>query len=229
MKITQLGIVVCTLSTGLIVSGDVWPTSGDVKDIDIIVRKKTNSSVSVHADQVTFTSDAAASRAVATKGVSGILPVFDGDVDVTEISPETDGDVNVTNATTKTVNNSRSNIKGNMTVNEVGVADIMAEGDVNVTNASTKTINVSRSNIKNNLAVNDGVNVVSETQLSTAVSGNVVFADARSLDVTEGTAMMGNSICTSAFEGATGVTVVNMNNGHNSSIQSPMSIIVTPR
>lgn len=215
MKITQLGVLMCALS----VCSVAWSATNDVKGIDIIIKKKPNGGASLHADQISSNSATAASRAVATKGISGNI--------------STSGDVDVVNTDTESVNNTSSS------------ADIISgEGDV-IAPQTTKTVNISRSNIKNNMAVdgdlnhteantktntinneNTGGNVVSSTHLRSVVSGNSVLVDGRSLDNTEAAvAVMGNSIGSNAFEGVSGITVINMNDGHSSNVQSAISII----
>lgn len=217
MKTSQLAALMCALS----VCSVTWSATNDVKGIDIIIKKKPNGGASLHADQISSNSATEASRAVQQKGISGNISA--------------NGDVNVVNPSTESINNA-SSVSADIT---------SGEGDV-IAPQTTKTINISRSNIKNNIAAvdgdldyteantktntitneNTGGNVVTSTHLRTVVSGNSVLVDGRSLDNAEAAvAVMGNSIGSNAFEGVAGVTAINMNDGHNSNVQSAISII----
>jgi hypothetical protein len=222
MKVTKLCVLMCALS----VCSVAWSASNDVKGIDIIIKKKPNGGASLHADQISSNSATAQSRAVKQKGVSGNISAG-GDVVNTDtesvnnessVSSEiTSGEGDVTAPqTTKTINISRSNIKEN-----APIFDNTVDGDINYTEANTRTNTITNENT--------GGNVVSNTHLCAVVSGNSVLVDGRSLDNTEATvAVMGNSIGSNAFEGVSGVTVINMNDGHSSNVQSSISIMATP-
>lgn len=152
-------------------------------------------------------------------------------------------------ATTKTINISRSNIKDNLTINPVigpsrAVATKGISGSLTATSNDTTTISESPINVDANLTstdttttsnspsvkngiLGDGVNVLSNTRLSAEISSNGAVTDPLGAAGTP-VAGAGNSVAGSAFAGASGINVNNMSSGHNSNIQSAVTINMTP-
>lgn len=168
-----------------------------------------------------------------------------GSVSACDVGTSCDGPA----ATTKTVNNSRSNIKDNLTINPVigpsrAVATKGISGSLTATSNDTTTISESPINVDANLTssdttttsnsptvkngiLGDGVNVLSNTRLSAEISGNAVVAGPLGAAATP-MAGAGNSIAGDAFAGGNGVTMTNMSSGNNSNVQSTMTINVMP-
>lgn len=156
-------------------------------------------------------------------------------------------------ATNKTINISRSNIKNNLTINPVigpsrAVATKGISGNLTATSNDPTTISESPINVEANLTssdtttttttasnsptvkngiLGDGANVLSNTRLSAVISSNGVVTDPRGAAAMP-VAGAGNSIAGSAFEGVSGINVNNMSSGHNSNIQSAVTINMTP-
>ena len=116
------------------------------------------------------------------------------------------GDVTDTNTDTTTISNSPTNVK--------------------VTNSETTTTS-SSPNVKDGVSSRDGVNTVSNTRLDSLVSGNAVVINPFG-DTATPVSAVGNTVGGNAFSGATGITVNNMSSGHNSSIQSAVTVTARP-
>ena len=128
-----------------------------------------------------------------------------------------------TQATTSTINTSRSNIKNNSIVSPPIKGN---DGPVtSTTNLSdTTTISESPFSIKGNFSTGD-VGNLNDIRLSSTTSGNTISSTGQPCaDSALAAIAPGNSIAGGAFSGAAGVTVNNMNNGANSTIQSVVGV-----
>jgi hypothetical protein len=96
-----------------------------------------------------------------------------------------------------------------------------------VTAAGTDSSRTSNSPIVTSGIAGDGVNVISNARLSAVISGNVSGNGILASSTGAGGAGVSGSISGDAFAGAKGITMVNMNSGNNSSVQSTVTVTLT--
>jgi hypothetical protein len=203
MKITQLGVLPAMLFLQLIMSSSVWATTSTINTSRSNI--KNNMTIPVVGP----------SGAGPTAGSSGALTNAGTDTTTISNSPNNVNASLTSNDTTTT----------NRAVTTKGVNGALTTHDGNLTATSTDASTTSNSPMVKNGIVGDGVNVLSNTRLSAAISGNAVGTDLLGMSGTLA-AGAGNAISGSAFAGANGISMVNMSSGHNSSVQS--TVTVTP-
>lgn len=210
MKTTRLGILLGAICLELTISSPVWATTAIVKSISNI------KNVGIATNQANPTDTGPVTTTATLDGAS--TTIDESSTTVNDTSTTTNAN---SSSRTKTINISRSNIKNNLPVN-INV-DPTEAGPVTTTttlnNTSTESIS------KHNLTTRD-VSLLNNNQLESTVSGNTTTADAKNPDCPTG--FPGNSIGANAFTGTSGVTVVNMNDGANSSLQNSVTVIAIP-